>query len=33
LLAYRHLEYDFDSGFLLKDLSVSGPALGVRFQF
>jgi hypothetical protein len=33
LLAYRHLEYDFDSGFLLKDLSVSGPALGARFHF
>lgn len=33
LLAYRHLEYDFDSGFLLKDLSISGPALGASFHF
>jgi hypothetical protein len=33
LLAYRYLDYDFDSGFLLKDLTVSGPALGARFLF
>lgn len=33
LLAYRYLDYQFDSGFLLKDLSVSGPTLGARFHF
>jgi hypothetical protein len=33
LLAYRYLDYDFDSDFLLKELTVSGPALGARFHF
>jgi hypothetical protein len=33
LLAYRHLEYNFDSDFMLDDLSMSGPALGARFRF
>jgi hypothetical protein len=33
LLAYRYLDYKFDSDFALKDLSFSGPALGARFMF
>ena len=33
LAAYRYLDYDFDSNFLLKNLTVSGPALGARFHF
>jgi hypothetical protein len=33
LLVYRHLDYEFDSGDLLEDLTVSGPALGARFYF
>lgn len=30
---YRYLDYDFDSDYLLKDLTISGPALGVRYNF
>ena len=33
LLAYRYLDYNFDSDFILDDLSISGPALGARFRF
>ena len=33
LLAYRYLDYDFDSDFVLDDLTVKGPALGARFRF
>ena len=33
LLAYRYLDYDFDSDFVLDDMTVSGPALGARFRF
>jgi len=33
LLAYRYLDYNFKSDFLLKDMNVSGPALGARFRF
>ena len=33
LLVYRYLDYDFDSDFILDDLSMSGPALGARFRF
>jgi hypothetical protein len=33
LLAYRYLDYNFDSNFLLDDMNISGPALGARFQF
>lgn len=32
-LVYRYLSYDMDDGGLLKDLSVSGPALGIGFRF
>jgi hypothetical protein len=32
-LAYRHLDYDFKSDFLLKDMSLSGPLLGASFYF
>lgn len=33
LLAYRYLDYNFDSDFILDDLNISGPALGARFRF
>lgn len=33
LLAYRYLDYDFDSDFMLKDMNISGPALGAKFYF
>lgn len=33
LLAYRYLDYEFDSDYLLRELTVSGPALGARFYF
>jgi len=33
LLAYRYLDYDFDSDFMLDDMKISGPALGARFRF
>jgi hypothetical protein len=33
LLAYRYLDYNFKSGFLLTDVNMSGPALGARFRF
>ena len=33
LLAYRYLDYNFDSDFLLDDINMSGPALGARFRF
>lgn len=32
-LVYRHLSYEMDDGKLLQDLTVSGPVLGVGFQF
>ncbi len=33
VLAYRHLDYDFKSGFPLRDTNIGGPALGARFSF
>jgi len=33
LLAYRHLYYDQGSSGLIDDLDLSGPALGVNFNF
>lgn len=33
LLAYRYLDYDFDSDFMLKDMNISGSALGAKFYF
>lgn len=33
LLVYRYLDYDFDSSFLLEDITISGPALGAKFYF
>jgi opacity protein-like surface antigen len=33
LLAYRYLDYNFDSDFLLDDMNISGLALGARFRF
>ena len=33
LLVYRYLDYEFDSDYLLEDLTISGPALGARFKF
>ena len=33
LLTYRHLDYEFDSDFLMKDLTVSGVAMGAKFSF
>lgn len=31
--AYRHLDYRFDSGDRMKDLSFSGPGVGVGFRW
>jgi len=33
LLVYRYLDYEFDSNFLLEDITVSGPAPGAKFYF
>ena len=33
LLAYRYLDYNFKSDFLMEDMNISGPALGARFRF
>ena len=33
LLAYRHLEWEFEDGALLDDLQASGPVIGVLFTF
>lgn len=31
--SYRHLDYRFDSGYRLKDLSFSGPGVGLSFRW
>lgn len=33
LLAYRYLDYEFDSDFLIEEITVGGPVLGARFRF
>lgn len=33
MFAYRHLDYDFKSGFPLSDTSIGGPGLGARIYF
>jgi hypothetical protein len=33
VLAYRYLDYNFDSDFALDDMNISGPLLGARFRF
>jgi hypothetical protein len=33
VLAYRYLDYNFDSDFVLDDMNISGPLLGARFRF
>lgn len=33
VLAYRYMYWDFDSDSALKDIDLSGPALGVVFKF
>ena len=33
LPVYRHLDYEFDADYLLKNLTISSPALGARFKF
>ncbi len=33
LLAYRYLDYEFESDRALDDLNISGPALGAKFYF
>jgi hypothetical protein len=30
---YRYLYYDLESGKLLQNVSMGGPALGVNFRF
>ena len=30
---YRYLDYDFDSDYLVKDLTVKGPVFGATFRF
>jgi hypothetical protein len=32
-LGYRHLSYELDDDFLMQDLALSGPILGVGFTF
>lgn len=32
-LGYKYLHYEFDDDYLMEDLAVSGPALGVSFKF
>jgi hypothetical protein len=33
VVGYSHLEWDFDSGSLVKDLSISGPYAGLQYRF
>src|SRR5262249_38677423 len=33
VFGYRHLAYDFDSGRIASDMSLSGPHIGVAFKF
>lgn len=33
LIGYRHMEWDFDTGTPLKDLSMGGPIVGAMFKF
>ena len=33
VLAYRHIQWDFNSDSAFKDMSFSGPALGGVFKF
>ena len=33
LLTYRDLDYEFKSGFVMKDMTTSGVALGAKFSF
>lgn len=32
-LGYRHLQYELDDDFIMQDLALSGPILGVGFTF
>jgi hypothetical protein len=32
-LVYRHLEWEFESGSLINDFDISGPAFGASFRF
>ena len=33
IAGYRHMDWDFDSGEAMKDLSISGPIIGAKFKF
>lgn len=33
IVAYRYLEWDFDTGEALNDMSMSGPVFGAKFKF
>jgi hypothetical protein len=33
LMVYRHMDWEFEDGEVLKDLQVSGPAIGAVFTF
>lgn len=33
IAGYRHMEWDFDTGVPLKDLSMSGPIIGAKYRF
>jgi len=33
IAGYRHMEWDFDTGEPLKDLSMSGPIIGAKYRF
>ncbi len=32
-LGYRHLSYEMDDDFLMEDMTLSGPVLGIGFRF
>jgi len=32
-MGYRHLSYEMDDEFLMQDMDLSGPVLGVGFRF
>jgi hypothetical protein len=33
IVAYRHMDWDFETGEPLNDMSMSGPVIGARFKF
>ena len=33
IVGYRHMDWDFDTGETLKDISMCGPIIGAKFKF